>query len=107
MFGLIRKKDFIKKAVEIYVNNDTALSVGDTPDERVKDFYYRSGNSNALNALCNHFGISITKVIRSKIADNCPMISTCEVCNPHCSERIKVNSLTNLEKDWWSDGKDS
>lgn len=45
-------------------------------------------------------------VVRSGRADNCPMISTCGVCNPHCSERIKADSLTNLETDWWSDGKD-
>lgn len=37
----------------------------------------------------------------------CPQIVECGWCNPYCSERIKINSLRELEKDWWNYGKNS
>ena len=45
-----------------------------------------------------------TAIVRSGRADNCPMISTCGVCNPNCSEYIKTNTLAKLENDWWNYG---
>ena len=32
---------------------------------------------------------------------DCPMIVQCSWCNPYCSEKIKLNSLKRLERDWW------
>ena len=32
---------------------------------------------------------------------DCPMIVQCAWCNPYCSERIKLDSLKRLERDWW------
>ena len=37
----------------------------------------------------------------------CPQIAQCSWCNPCCTERIKMNSLMKLEKDWWEYGKNS
>lgn len=37
----------------------------------------------------------------------CPQIVKCGWCNPYCSERIKMNSLRKLQKDWWGYGKNS
>ena len=37
----------------------------------------------------------------------CPQIAQCGWCNPCCTERIKMNSLMKLEKDWWEYGKNS
>lgn len=57
-------RELIDKAVEICINNDPDYAQGDTPDERIKDYYYRSGNIDALNALCHHFGINLVKTIQ-------------------------------------------
>lgn len=37
----------------------------------------------------------------------CQQIVKCGWCNPNCSERIKMNSLRKLQKDWWGYGKNS
>ena len=37
----------------------------------------------------------------------CPQIAQCGWCNPCCTERIKMNSLMKLEKDWLEYGKNS
>lgn len=34
-------------------------------------------------------------------------IIQCDWCNPYCIERIKMNTLKKLEKDWWSYGENS
>lgn len=41
------------------------------------------------------------------MSEFCPMITQCGWCNPYCSERVKLETLRNLEKDWWGYGKDS
>ena len=41
------------------------------------------------------------------MSEFCPQITQCGWCNPYCSERIKMNTLRKMEKDWWSYGKDS
>lgn len=61
MFGLISKKRIARIALGIYMNYDTAKSYYEKGDARIKDFYYRSGHSNALNALCHKIGINLTE----------------------------------------------
>ena len=63
MFGLISKKRLIKEALEIYLENDADKASGDTPEMRVKDFYYRAGNASALNGLCSRLGIDLTDYV--------------------------------------------
>ena len=41
------------------------------------------------------------------MSEFCAQITQCGWCNPYCTERIKMNTLRKLEKDWWSYGKDS
>lgn len=61
MFGLISKKKIAKIALEIYLNNDTDKNSFESGEQRIKDFYFRSGNANALNALCHRIGINLTE----------------------------------------------
>lgn len=63
MFGLISKKKLIREAAAIYELNDTGKASGSTGEERIKDFYYRCGNANALNGLCARLGINLTEHI--------------------------------------------
>ena len=63
MFGLISKKRLIKEALKIYLENDTGNASGDTPEARVKDFYYRAGNANALDGLMSRLGIDLTDYV--------------------------------------------
>ena len=63
MFGLIGKKRLIKEALEIYLENDTDKASGETPEARVKDFYYRAGNANALDGLMSRLGIDLTDYV--------------------------------------------
>ena len=57
-FGYISEKVLTEVAVETYNKNDT----DDAKDE--KDFYYRSGNANAIGYICGRLGIDITRIIR-------------------------------------------
>ena len=57
-FGYISEKVLTEVAVEAYNKNDT----GNAKDE--KDFYYRSGNANAIGYICGRLGIDITRIIR-------------------------------------------
>ena len=36
----------------------------------------------------------------------CPMLVKCGWCNPYCSERIKMETMKKIEKDWCGYGKD-
>ena len=63
MFGLISKKRLIKEALEIYLENDADKASGDTQEARVKDFFYRCGNANALDGLLSRFEIDITDYV--------------------------------------------
>lgn len=63
MFGLISKKRLIKEALDIYLEEDTDKASGDTPEARVKDFFYRCGNANALDGLMSRFGIDLTDYV--------------------------------------------
>ena len=63
MFGLISEKRLIKEALEIYLENDADKASGDTPEDRVKDFFWRCGNANALDGLLSRFGIDLTDYV--------------------------------------------
>lgn len=61
MFGFISKKKLIKEVVRLYQENDTGCARGTI------NFYYRSGNANALDALCNRLGLDLTKIIKEEV----------------------------------------
>lgn len=61
MFGFISKKKLIKEVVRLYQENDTDYARG------VNDFYYRSGNANALDAFCNRLGLDLTKIVKEEV----------------------------------------
>ena len=63
MFGLISKKRLIREALDIYLEEDTSKARGDTPEMRVKDFFYRAGNANALDGLLSRFDIDLTDYV--------------------------------------------
>ena len=59
MFGLVSKKKLAKVLKLVREYNDNSKVEGDTEEARVKDFYYRSGNTNAVNYICSKLGITI------------------------------------------------
>lgn len=61
MFGLISKKKIAKIALEIYLINDAEKSSFEPGELREKEFFFRSGNANALNCLCRRIGINLTE----------------------------------------------
>lgn len=58
--GYISEKNMIDVAVETYEKNDTARA------DSEKDFYYRSGNANAIGYMCGRFGIDIINIIKAR-----------------------------------------
>lgn len=66
MFGIISKRRFVKEAIKIYLENDTSNAFGVTPELRKNDFYYRSGNANALNCISSRLGIDLTSYIKKQ-----------------------------------------
>jgi hypothetical protein len=58
--GYISEKNLVTVAFEAYDKNCTEKAT----DE--KDFYFRSGNANAVGYICGRLGIDITKLIRQK-----------------------------------------
>ena len=57
MFGLIRKKriiEIVKPLAKVY--NDPVIEEKDI-QKRTNEFYYRSGNCNAINAIMSQLGI--------------------------------------------------
>lgn len=58
MFGLISKKRLIKHVLEIYREAD-----GKAWSENNQ--YYRVGNMNALNVLCNRLGIDLVSIVKA------------------------------------------
>ena len=59
MFGFISKKKLVENITEIYLEEDTSKAWSEN------NLYYRMGNANALNGLCNRLGIDLTNIIRS------------------------------------------
>lgn len=62
--GYISEKNLIDVAVETYEKNDTART------DSEKDFYYRSGNANAIGYICGRLGIDITNIIKARRTAN-------------------------------------
>lgn len=60
MFGFISKKKIVKEIIKIYENNTTERACNE------KDFFYRLGNANSLNALCAKFNIDLTAFLRDR-----------------------------------------
>ena len=58
--GYISEKNLVTIALEVYDKNCT----GKATDE--KDFYFRSGNANAIGYICGRFGIDITELIKQR-----------------------------------------
>lgn len=58
--GYISEKNLITVALEVYDKICTEKAT----DE--KDFYFRSGNANAVGYICGRFGIDITKLIKQR-----------------------------------------
>lgn len=59
MFGFVSKKELEKVLKFVMENNDTSKASGDTAEERVKDFYYRAGNANAVSYISYKLGLTI------------------------------------------------
>lgn len=59
-FGFISEKELVNVAVEVYESNETSNA------SDVKDFYYKSGNANAVGYIMGRFGIDITSVIKER-----------------------------------------
>lgn len=58
--GYISEKNLIDISVETWDKEDTSKAVND------KDFYYRSGNANAIGYICGRLGIDITNIIKER-----------------------------------------
>ena len=58
--GYISEKNLVTVALEVYDKNCTEKATD------VKDFYFRSGNANAVGYICGRFGIDITKLIKQR-----------------------------------------
>ena len=59
-FGFISEKELVNVAVEVYERNETSNA------SDIKDFYYKSGNANAVGYIMGRFGIDITSVIKER-----------------------------------------
>ena len=58
--GYISEKNLVTVAFEVYDKNCTEKATD------VKDFYFRSGNANAVGYICGRLGIDITKLIKQR-----------------------------------------
>ena len=59
-FGFISEKELVNVAIEVYEKNATENA------SDAKDFYYKSGNANAVGYILSRFGIDITSLIRER-----------------------------------------
>lgn len=59
-FGFISEKELVNVAVEAYESNETSNAYD------AKDFYYRSGNANAVGYILGRFGMDVTKIIKER-----------------------------------------
>ena len=59
-FGFISEKELVNVAIEVYEKNATENASG------TKDFYYKSGNANAVGYILSRFGIDIASVIKDR-----------------------------------------
>ena len=58
--GYISVKDLEKVAADIWLFEDTSKASGE------RDFYFRSGNANAVNYICSSFGVDIVKAVKER-----------------------------------------
>lgn len=58
--GYISEKNLVTIALEVYDKNCTEKATD------VKDFYFRSGNANAVGYICGKLGINITELIKQR-----------------------------------------
>ena len=59
-FGFISEKELVNVAIEVYEKNATENASG------TKDFYYKSGNANAVGYILSRFGMDVTKIIKER-----------------------------------------
>ena len=59
-FGFISEKELVNDAVEVYERNETSNAYD------AKDFYYKSGNANAVGYILSRFGMDVTKLIKER-----------------------------------------
>ena len=59
-FGFISERELVNVAVEVYERNETSNASG------TKDFYYKSGNANAVGYILGRFGVDITSLIKKR-----------------------------------------
>ena len=59
-FGFISEKELVNVAVEVYERNETSNAYD------AKDFYYKSGNANAVGYILSRFGMDVTKIIKER-----------------------------------------
>ena len=59
-FGFISEKELVNVAIEVYESSETSNAYD------AKDFYYRSGNANAVGYILGRFGIDVTKIIKER-----------------------------------------
>lgn len=58
--GYISEKEIVTVLVEVYKRNCTEKAAHE------KDFYFRTGNANAVGYICGKLGIDITKLIKQR-----------------------------------------
>ena len=61
MFGFISKKKLAKELKYLTGNNPCNKSTGESGEDRIRDFYWRCGNANAVNYLRHKFGVKLKK----------------------------------------------
>ena len=59
-FGFISEKELLNVAIQAYESNDTSNAYD------AKDFYYKSGNANAVGYILSRFGMDVTKIIKEQ-----------------------------------------
>ena len=59
-FGFISEKELVNVAIEVYEKNATENASG------TEDFYYKSGNANAVGYILGRFGVDITSLIKER-----------------------------------------
>jgi len=59
-FGFISERELVNVAVEVYERNETSNA------SDIKDFYYKSGNANAVGYILSRFGMDVTKIIKER-----------------------------------------
>ena len=59
-FGFISERELVNVAIQAYERNETSNA------SDIKDFYYKSGNANAVGYILSRFGMDVTKIIKER-----------------------------------------